>query len=422
MNGLKFQNGIAHIAGVSTHDLVERYGTPLYVYSLDRLKEKVNLLQSAFHAPRNLVCFAVKSNSNLSVLREVFSLGCGADVVSIGELERSLLAGVETQKIMFSGVGKRDDEIKRAIELGLKSINIESMAEYERVEAIAKNLRVQARCAFRVNPNIDAQTHPKISTGMFSSKFGIIEDDVRDLILKAARSENIKLVGLSCHIGSQITSVSPYGDAAQRMSMLVNFAMEKGHQLEFVDMGGGYGIQYHKEELPEFEEYYKTIASHFPDHLQLVIEPGRSLVGDSGYLVTKSLYTKTTPEKNFIVVDAAMNDLMRPSLYDSYHEIVPAKESDLAPSVVEFVGPVCETGDILGESRYLPFERKGGTLYIIKDCGAYGATMVSNYNTRCHPAEVFVSDGKHRLINRRQELHEIWARDLDALEQTWENV
>jgi len=414
---LSYRKDLAYIDEVAVTAIAEQFGTPTYAYSYTSLSNRIKTMQKAFRCPENLLCFAVKANSNLSILKRIFSLGCGADVVSVGELERSLLAGVDPKRVMFSGVGKKDEEIKRAIELGIKSINVESKAEFFRVVELAEQIGAKARIALRVNPNIDAQTHPKISTGMFSSKFGIVEDDVRDLILAVAGQSSIELVGLSCHIGSQITSTNPYGDAAKRMAMLARFAMGQGHQLTFLDMGGGYGIKYLQEELPEFESYYETMNKELAElNLQLVIEPGRSLVGDSGFLITRSMYTKSTPEKNFIVVDAAMNDLLRPSLYDAYHEIVPGEPMTEERQVVEVVGPICETGDILGEGRVLPF---GGRdkLFVIKDCGAYGATMASNYNSRPQPAEVLIDGNEVTLVKPRQKLEDIWQAEYRLMKE-----
>lgn len=412
---LSYQNGHARIDSLGVSELAETYGTPLYVYSGEMIEERLQALTKAFPAPHYQAYYAVKTNSNLSILRKIFQSGLGADVVSLGELERALIAGAQPGKIMFSGVGKRDDEIERAIQLELKSINIESKAEFLRVSEIAKKLGRPARIAFRVNPNIDAETHPKISTGLFSSKFGIVEDDVRDILYKAKNSKHLNVVGLTCHIGSQITSVQPYLDAAKRMKFLMNAAKDIGHRLEFVDMGGGFGIRYLDEILPAFSEFAQSMRDGLEDDaIQIAIEPGRSVVGEAGYLLTKALYKKSTPEKNFLIVDAAMNDLLRPTLYDAYHEIVSESDASAKKLVFDVVGPICETGDVLGQARLLPYGHESG-LYLIKNCGAYAAAMGSQYNSRPRPAEVYVSKGSAKLIRRRESLDEIWQIERETL-------
>jgi diaminopimelate decarboxylase len=411
-----YRDGRAQCEELPLTDLAETEGTPLYVYSKATLARHCQNLKKAFAAYPTLPCFAVKANSNLSFLREIFSHGFGADLVSIGELERSLLAGVNPKDIVYSGVGKRHDEIERALSVGIGSFNAESAYELKHIESIAKQRKLKAPITLRVNPDIDAKTNPKIATGLYSTKFGLKEDIAWELMETIRHSEHLTLTGVSCHIGSQITQLQPLQEAAKRMAKIASRALEVGHKLDFVNMGGGLGIRYRDESPPSLEDYAGTLINEIkPTGLRLLIEPGRVVAGNTGVLVTRVIGVKKTAEKYFVVVDAAMNDLLRPSLYGSYHDILPVKEPTTGENVVcDIVGPICETGDFLGKDRTMKLPEQGDLLYI-RGCGAYAATMASNYNSRPRSAEVLVNEKAYRVIRPREKLTSLWESELEGL-------
>ncbi|NPA28450.1 MAG: diaminopimelate decarboxylase [Epsilonproteobacteria bacterium] len=392
-------------------ELAKKYGTPLYVYDFDYMKEKYNRLKSAFEGSKSLICYAVKANSNLSVINLFARLGSGADCVSIGEVKRALLAGVKPYKIIFSGVGKSDEEIKEALEAKILMINVESEAELKRVEAVAKELEVEARISIRVNPDVDAKTHPYISTGLKENKFGVDIDMAKRMYIYAKNSPNLDPVGIHFHIGSQLTQLAPIKEAALIVADLVRSLRAIDIDIRFFDVGGGLGVRYDNEELIDEKEYAKAIKEAIKGlDLTIVMEPGRYLVANGGYLVTKVLYEKKNKDKRFVIVDAAMNDLLRPSLYNASHQIEVITKSTGPLSKADIVGPICESGDFLAKDVLLP-PLKSGDLIIIKSAGAYGFTMSSNYNTRPRAAEVACEEGECRLIRKREEFDELVANE-----------
>ncbi|MDD3323595.1 MAG: diaminopimelate decarboxylase [Sulfurospirillaceae bacterium] len=396
-------------------NLADKYGTPLYVYNFDTITERFNLLKDSFKARKSLICFAVKANSNLSVLKHIASLGGGCDCVSIGEVKRALHAGIAKYKIIYSGVGKRDDEIEEALKKDILMLNLESEEEMARVEAIASKLRVVARISVRVNPNIDVKTHPYISTGLHENKFGVEVDVAKRMYIKAKYSEFLEPVGIHFHIGSQIVEVEPFREAGVVLSSLLRSLRALDIDIKFFDIGGGVGIRYENEETISLYEYAQSIlASLGGVDVTIVCEPGRYLVGECGYFLTKVLYEKNNGVKRFVVVDGAMNDLIRPSLYSAYHEVELLNSSNEDVSEADIVGPICESGDFLAKKRALP-KTKHNDLIVVKNAGAYGFTMSSNYNTRARVAEVALEGENDRLIRRRESFEDIIALEKDFL-------
>lgn len=396
-------------------NLADKYGTPLYVYNFDTITERFNLLKDSFKARKSLICFAVKANSNLSVLKHIASLGGGCDCVSIGEVKRALHAGIAKYKIIYSGVGKRDDEIEEALKKDILMLNLESEEEMARVEAIASKLGGVARISVRVNPNIDAKTHPYISTGLHENKFGVEVDVAKRMYIKAKYSEFLEPVGIHFHIGSQIVEVEPFREAGVVLSSLLRSLRALDIDIKFFDIGGGVGIRYENEETISLYEYAQSIlASLGGVDVTIVCEPGRYLVGECGYFLTKVLYEKNNGVKRFVVVDGAMNDLIRPSLYSAYHEVELLNSSNEDVSEADIVGPICESGDFLAKKRALP-KTKHNDLIVVKNAGAYGFTMSSNYNTRARVAEVALEGENDRLIRRRESFEDIIALEKDFL-------
>jgi diaminopimelate decarboxylase len=395
-------------------ELANRYGTPLYVYDFNHIEQQFTKLKDAFKARKSLVCYAVKANSNLSVLKHLKSLGAGCDCVSIGEVKRALYAGVAKYKIIFSGVGKIDDEIEEALKEDILMINLESEEEMERVELIAKKLNIKARISIRVNPNIDAKTHPYISTGLHDNKFGVDIDSAKRMYIKAKNSENLDPIGIHFHIGSQITDLEPFRDAAKVVSDLVRNLQSLNIEIKFFDIGGGVGINYKGEETINLYDYSQAIFENLTGlDVTLTCEPGRFLVGNCGVFITRVLYEKNNGKKRFIIVDGAMNDLGRPSLYGAYHKIE-VIGSEGKTSKADVVGPVCESTDFFAKDRELP-QTKHDDLLVIKSAGAYGFTMSSNYNTRARVAEVALIDGKDKLIRERDNFKEMIANEIKCI-------
>jgi diaminopimelate decarboxylase len=396
---------------ISLNDIASKFSTPTYVYSYSQLIENCKRFIQAFSSSRTTICFAVKANGNLSILRTIFSQGLGADIVSEGELARSLKAGCSADKIVFSGVGKKRTEMEAALRLGPKMFNIESPFELEMLGAVAKEMGVQARISFRINPNIDAKTHSKISTGLYETKFGLPEEDIPELLNRIRREKNLDLVGMSCHIGSQITNLAPLRETARRMAHICTSISQLGWNLRYIDLGGGLGIPYQNEIVPSVEDYAQCLIVETQKlNLELIIEPGRSIVGDAGFLLSRVIGTKQNKSNCFVILDAAMNDLIRPALYDSYHPIIPvSSEKNLGNrKVCQFVGPICETGDILGTNRQVAVP-KNDDLFVIGYAGAYGSAMSSQYNTRPRAAEVLINRDQAYVIRRREELEDLWA-------------
>jgi len=396
--------------------LANEYGTPLYVYDFDYMKEQYTELKEAFRGRKSIVAYAVKANSNLSVVKHFAKMGSGADCVSIGEVRRAFLAGIPAYKIIFSGVGKSDAEIREAIERDILYINVESEAELGRVEAIAKELDTKARISIRVNPNIDPKTHPYISTGLHDNKFGVDLSTAKRMYIKANNAENLDPVGIHFHIGSQLTELEPIREAAVIVADLVRSLEAIDIELKFFDVGGGLGIKYENETTIKPYDYAQAILSTLTGlDMTILCEPGRFLTANAGYFVTKVLYEKQNGEKKFVVVDGAMNDLLRPSLYKAYHEIEALTESEGEPREVDIVGPVCESGDFFAKDYKLP-PLNHNDLLVIKSAGAYGFGMGSNYNTRGRSAEVAVENGKARLIRKRESFEDLIALEREFLE------
>jgi len=415
---------------VSIPELVERFGTPLYLYSATTIRERMRAFQQAFRKVPHTVCYSVKANSNLGILRMLAGMGCGFDVVSGGELERVLrVSRKAAAKVVFSGVGKTRAEIEAALKAGILLFNVESESELWVLAESAARLRKRARVALRVNPDVAANTHPYISTGLHKHKFGIPISEAQALYAKASGTRHLKVAGVSVHIGSQITDIAPFGETMERVAGLVQQLRDDGHEIEFVDAGGGLGIAYEGSveaaggprgsRSPSFEDF-AAYARNYAEallaplrelKLHLLLEPGRSIVGPAGALVTSVLYRKKNDGKRFLIVDAGMNDLIRPSLYGAYHEIAPAHRlKDQPRETVDVVGPVCETGDFFARDRELPVVNEGELLAIL-DAGAYGMALASNYNSRPHPAEVMVDGKSVKAIRQRQTMRELLRED-----------
>jgi len=395
--------------------LAARYGTPLYVYSATTIRERIRAFQHAFRKSRHTVCYSIKANSNLGIMRLLAGEGCGFDVVSGGELARVLAVGSRSaRKVVFSGVGKTREEMDAALKAGILLFNVESESELWALAECAGRMHKTARIAFRVNPDVPANTHPYISTGLHKHKFGVPIGEARALYAKASGARHLKVAGVSVHIGSQITDVEPFTATMERVAALVRELRDDGHKIEYVDAGGGLGIAYEKANLPEFSEYVAGYAEALLKPLRglkvhLLLEPGRSIVGPAGALVTSVVYRKTNNSKKFLIVDAGMNDLLRPSLYSAFHEIVPVRwrgTDDGTRETLDVVGPVCETGDFFARDRELPIVDEGELLAIL-DAGAYGMALTSNYNTRPRPAEVLVAGKSAKLVRRRETVKEM---------------
>lgn len=394
--------------------LAQQYGTPLYVYDFDHFTAQYDRLKEAFRGHKSLICYAQKANSNLSVIRHFGQLGSGADCVSIGEVERAFAVGINKYKIIFSGIGKRDDEIVSALQRDILLINVESEAEFERVEMLARDLGVKARISIRVNPNIDPQTHPYISTGLSKNKFGVDLESAKRLYLRAHTSPSLDPVGIHFHIGSQLTQLDPIRESAAIVSDVVRSLKAAKIDLKFFDIGGGIGIRYEDEETIDPYDYIQAVMSSLSGlDMTIMTEPGRFLVGNGGTFLTKVLYEKTNGDKRFVIVDGAMNDLVRPSLYDAYHRVeVLGGEGE--ERLCDVVGPVCESGDFLAKDRPLPMTQAGDIL-AVHSAGAYGFTMSSQYNTRPRAAEVAIENGVDRLIRRRETIEDLLALEKECL-------
>lgn len=394
--------------------LAEEFGTPLYVYSQAALTEAFRAYTCAFADLDPLVCYAVKANGNLSIIKHFASLGSGFDIVSGGELARVLAAGGDASKVIFSGVGKSEAEIRFALDAGVKCFNMESIPEIDRIQKVAAELGKTAPVSLRVNPDVDPKTHPYISTGLKANKFGIAYADALAAYRYAASRPNLKIIGIDCHIGSQLTDLSPLVEACERILLLVDKLAEEGIELEHLDLGGGIGIVYKDENIPDLQSYAAQVHKRIGTRrLKLILEPGRSLVGNAGTLLTRVEFVKKGEEKNFVMVDAAMNDLMRPALYDAYHHIENTEEKNIPAFSADIVGPVCETGDFLGRDRRIACE--SGDLLLVRSAGAYGMSMAGNYNARNRAAEVLVSGSEAKLIRQRETLEQQMANELACL-------
>ncbi|MCX7185620.1 MAG: diaminopimelate decarboxylase [Nitrosospira sp.] len=403
-----YRNTKLCVESVALDRIAAEFGTPCYVYSRAALTAAYREFDSAFAGRDHLVCYAVKANSNLAILNLFARLGSGFDIVSGGELQRVLNAGGDPQKVVFSGVGKRPDEMRAALAAGIFCFNVESEAELATLNRIAAEMGKIAPVSLRVNPDVDAKTHPYISTGLKENKFGIPFDEAEKLYLSARQFAHVHITGLDCHIGSQLTELDPFVEACGKMLGLLDRLEAQGLQIEHLDLGGGLGIRYSAEKPPAARDYVAALCADIGQRGQrILIEPGRALVGNAGLLLTRVEYLKHTPYRDFAIVDAAMNDLIRPALYDAHHEILPVTANGSNAKTYQIVGPVCETGDFLGHDRKLSLSQ--GDLLAVMSAGAYGMSMSSNYNTRPRAAEVMVDGDRIHLIRERESMEQLLA-------------
>ncbi|QIH11697.1 MULTISPECIES: diaminopimelate decarboxylase [unclassified Pseudomonas] len=408
MDAFNYRDGELFAEGVALSAIADRFGTPTYVYSRAHIEAQYLAYAEALAGMPHLVCFAVKANSNLGVLNVLARLGAGFDIVSRGELERVLAAGGQADKIVFSGVGKTRDDMRRALEVGVHCFNVESAEELERLQEVAAQMGVRAPVSLRVNPDVDAGTHPYISTGLKENKFGIAIAAAEDVYVRAAQLPNLEIVGVDCHIGSQLTSLAPFIDALERLLDLVDRLAECGIYLRHIDLGGGLGVRYRDEEPPLAADYIKAVRERLAGRdLALVFEPGRFIVANAGGLLTRVEYLKHTEHKDFAIVDGAMNDLIRPALYQAWMDVSAVRPRDTEPRTYDIVGPICETGDFLAKERALALAE--GDLLAVHSAGAYGFVMSSNYNTRGRAAEVLVDGDQAVQVRRRETLAELFA-------------
>ena len=408
MQAFTSRDGQLFAEGVALSAIAERFGAPTYVYSRAHIEAKYRAYADALAGMPHLVCFAVKANSNIGVLNVLARLGAGFDIVSSGELERVLAAGGEPSKIVFSGVGKTRDDMRRALEVGVHCFNVESVDELERLQLVAAELGKTASISLRVNPDVDAGTHPYISTGLKENKFGIDIEQAPAVYARAAELANLRIVGVDCHIGSQLTSLPPFLDALGRLLALVDLLAAQGIQIQHLDLGGGLGVQYRDEQPPLAGDYIAAVRERLKGReLALVFEPGRSIVANAGVLLTRVEHLKPTPHKDFAIVDAAMNDLIRPALYQAWMDVTPVQPRDGQARQYDLVGPICETGDFLAKGRELVLAE--GDLLAVRSAGAYGFVMSSNYNTRGRAAEVLVDGEQAFEVRRRETLAELYA-------------
>ncbi len=407
-----YTNGVLHAESVSAADIAAQYGTPCYVYSRKAFEQHYLAYENALQGRDHLVCYAMKANSNLAVLNVLAKLGAGFDIVSIGELERVIAAGGDPKKVVFSGVGKKAYEIRRALEVGVHCFNIESEAELDRVNDVASEMNMQAPISIRVNPDVDAQTHPYISTGLKENKFGVDIDDAPRIYAKANAMSNLDVQGIDCHIGSQLTETAPFMDALDRVLALVDILAEQGIAIHHLDLGGGLGVTYDDEVPPTPGEYIAELTERLGDRqLKLIFEPGRSIAANAGIFLTQVEFLKSNEEKNFAIIDGAMNDLIRPALYSAWQAIVPVVQhsdrDEANTKAWDLVGPVCETGDFLGKDRQLNLQP--GDLLAVKSSGAYGFVMASNYNSRPRPYEIMVDGDTSYIVRARETITDLYA-------------
>ncbi|AOE81995.1 diaminopimelate decarboxylase [Pseudomonas lurida] len=408
MDAFNYRDGELFAEGVALSAIAERFGTPTYVYSRAHIEAQYRSFTDALDGVPHLVCYAVKANSNLGVLNVLARLGAGFDIVSRGELERVLAAGGKADKIVFSGVGKTREDMRRALEVGVHCFNIESTDELERLQVVAAEMGVRAPISLRVNPDVDAGTHPYISTGLKENKFGIAIADAEDVYIRAAQLPNLEVLGVDCHIGSQLTSLPPFLDALDRLLALIDRLGECGIYLHHIDLGGGVGVRYRDEEPPLIADYIQAVRERIEGRdLTLMFEPGRYIVANAGVLLTQVEYLKHTEHKDFAIVDAAMNDLIRPALYQAWMNVTAVTPRGSEARAYDIVGPICETGDFLAKDRQLALEE--GDLLAVHSAGAYGFVMSSNYNTRGRTAEVLVDGDQAFEVRRRETVAELYA-------------
>ena len=408
MEAFNYRDGELFAEGVALSALAQRFGTPTYVYSRAHIEGQYRAYADALAGMPHLVCFAVKANSNIGVLNVLARLGAGFDIVSSGELERVLAAGGEPSRIVFSGVGKSRDDMRRALEVGVHCFNVESVVELERLQKVAAELGVKAPVSLRVNPDVDAGTHPYISTGLKENKFGIDIEQAESVYARAAELPNLEVIGVDCHIGSQLTTLEPFLDALDRLLLLVDKLAARGITIKHLDLGGGLGVQYRDEQPPLAGDYIAAVRKRLAGRdLSLVFEPGRFIVANAGVLLTQVEYLKHTEHKDFAIVDAAMNDLIRPALYQAWMDVSPVQPREGETRNYDLVGPICETGDFLAKDRQLALAE--GDLLAVRSAGAYGFVMSSNYNTRGRAAEVLVDGEQAYEVRRRETVQELYA-------------
>ncbi|KGQ29639.1 diaminopimelate decarboxylase [Gallibacterium anatis] len=410
MDYFNYKNDQLMAEEISVKQLAQQFGTPLYVYSRATLERHWHAFDSALQGHPHLICFAAKSNPNIALLNLLAKLGSGFDIVSQGELERVLAAGGDANKVVFSGVAKSHSEIERALEVGIRCFNVESEAELLRINQVAEKLGKKAPISLRVNPDVDAKTHPYISTGLKKNKFGVSVERAREVYRLAKTLPHIQIVGMDCHIGSQLTELQPFLDSADRLLVLLEQLRQDGIELQHLDLGGGLGVRYSDETPPHPTEYASALLAKFKQYpeLEIILEPGRAISANAGILVTKVEYLKSNEDFNFAIVDAGMNDMIRPALYQAYMEIIEADRTlDRERKVYDVVGPICETSDFLGKGRSLAIA--AGDFIVQRSAGAYGASMASNYNSHPRAAEVLVDGDKAHLIKRRERFEELWA-------------
>ena len=409
MDYFAYKQGQLFAEDVAVADIAAQHGTPVYIYSRATLERHWHAFNDAIGEHPHLICYAVKANSNIGVLSVLAKLGSGFDIVSAGELARVIEAGGNASKVVFSGVGKKHDEIRYALQQGIMCFNVESEPELHRINEVAGELDVKAPISLRINPDVDAKTHPYISTGLKANKFGIARENALATYELAASLPHLNVVGMDCHIGSQLTEIGPFVDALERLLVLIDELAERNIIIEHLDVGGGLGVTYNDEQPPHPKEYAEAMAEKMVgrESLKLILEPGRAIAANAGILVTEVEFIKQGEEKNFAIVDAAMNDLLRPALYSAWQNIIPVDEnSDAAPSTYDVVGPVCETGDFIGKDRILSI--KPTDLLAVRSAGAYGFVMASNYNSRCRPAEI-MADGDTAIVVREREIQkDLW--------------
>ena len=409
MNAFNFQNNCLYAESLLVKDLMKSYGSPLYIYSKSQIEFNWNLFKKSFGDHPHLICYAVKANSNIAVLNTLAKLGSGFDIVSLGELERVIAAGGDPSKCVYSGVAKNEYSIQKALEYGIYCFNVESEGELDCIDSVASSLNMTAPISIRVNPNVDANTHPYISTGLAENKFGVGADIAFSMFKKAALSENLKVCGLDYHIGSQITDVSPFIEALERALELVEKLKTENILIDHLDIGGGVGVSYDQEETINIEDYLNSVTNRV-DQMKILVEPGRSIVGNAGIFVTKVEYLKQNNLKSFAIVDGAMNDLIRPSLYQSYHQAVLIDDNSKGINDTwDIVGPVCESTDFLAKDRNLTLEK--GDYIAIMTAGAYGFVLSSNYNSRPRVPEIMVSGNKHSTIRKRETIDSLYENE-----------
>ena len=412
MKAFEYKNNLLHAEDVNLRELADAYGTPCYVYSKAAIEANYHAYKNALSQWPSRICYAVKANSSLAVLNLLAKLGAGFDIVSIGELERVIRAGGDVKKVVFSGVAKRSDEIRRALVMGIDCFNIESTAELQRLDAITSKMDIHANVSLRVNPDVDATTHPYISTGLKENKFGVDINDALEIYQQIAECSHLDAVGVDCHIGSQLLDLNPFQSCYAKVYKLVDQLSDAGIQLKHIDVGGGLGIRYENSEQPPTMQQYAEVLAPFMKgrDVEIFIEPGRSIVGDAGILLTRVEHIKSTSDKNFALVDAGMNDLLRPSLYTAWHDISTVEKTDGQTTKYDVVGPVCETGDFLGKKRDLSIHE--GSLLAVHAVGAYGFVMSSNYNTRLRAAEILVDGDQAHLIRMRETFDQLLANEI----------